>query len=631
MSANPLPGAVFGLYDGDTLLQTRTSGPDGKFSFTLTAPESGTDYYTIREITPPDDYLPLPFTLSVQVYIRWDGEFAAGVFGPNYYNHLWNRNEWAIGNLRDDDGGDPNFGDLEVLKVTGGISADPLTPLANAEFRLVSEAGVVRTAVTGANGLAAFRRLPPGLYTLTEHTPPPGYSGYYYPWQFRVNSDGSVLLLNSPPGNGTAWSYNASAHRLTVDNELLPDFVDLTVLKVQEGGYDDDAFEFEIQIRKLENGRWVYYTGLSQSDVSNGTVTDAATGRVSATLRNGESVTISGIPRAEGWSAAIVEDPSTTLLRARGYSVRHTVNGKDLSYGMRRDTPIERPTLVTYYNYIELPPLKLIKLDSETGAPLAGAVFAVRDASIAGPNNYLKWNADGTLPRTGVSRSNATRFVSDQNGHVDIGNLPIGNYVVEEIAPPPGYKDVGTTIAFTVRWDTLYGTRLEIVVTTVPEPPMVGGRYVVYNVPEGGQTGKLRIYKVVAPPEGTEQELFDFAVQVLQGANTIPIEKADVTISGQPAGSNVTIEGGIARFTLKHGEYAEIANIPLNTDANVTELADDSFGYTVDVAYAAPSGNPSYYPAIQQYHPYSGWGANVPIVNETQAITLRSRELRLWI
>lgn len=69
----------------------------------------------------------------------------------------------------------------------------------------------------------------------------------------------------------------------------------------------------------------------------------------------------------------------------------------------------------------------IIKVDSKTGLPLAGAKLVLKDAS----------------------GKQITSWTSTVNGHV-IRNLSDGNYTVEEISAPKGYKVNSTPIKFTV-------------------------------------------------------------------------------------------------------------------------------------------------------------------------------------
>ena len=87
---------------------------------------------------------------------------------------------------------------------------------------------------------------------------------------------------------------------------------------------------------------------------------------------------------------------------------------------------------VTFYNEAEESVVNITKIDSETQAPLAGAVLVVKDAS----GNEIE------------------RFTTTTTSHV-IKDLKEGTYTVEEVEAPAGYMRNETGVSFTIDKDHL--------------------------------------------------------------------------------------------------------------------------------------------------------------------------------
>ena len=84
------------------------------------------------------------------------------------------------------------YGSVNVTKKDASTGA----LLKGAVFELISSNTVVQTATTGANGVASFKDVPPGSYTVREKTPPQGY-------QLSVNSTQNVMVTNGQTSSAT--------------------------------------------------------------------------------------------------------------------------------------------------------------------------------------------------------------------------------------------------------------------------------------------------------------------------------------------------------------------------------------------------------------------------------------------
>ena len=99
--------------------------------------------------------------------------------------------------------------------------------------------------------------------------------------------------------------------------------------------------------------------------------------------------------------------------------------------------------------------LKIIKSDKdEPDKKLSGAIFTVKKID-GGKYVTAKANGESNYEAAKESewedtRNNATKFVTDENGCIEISNLPQGKYTIEEIQAPDGYEIITKTTNVTV-------------------------------------------------------------------------------------------------------------------------------------------------------------------------------------
>ena len=263
-------------------------------------------------------------------------------------------------------------------------------PLANAHIRIEGffvegNAPVItnRTYVTDANGRVVFTHLPAGGYTISEVQPPPGF------------------LLDSPNFQhvSVSWGqrrYNALGQALTEADRQPPvvrfyntPFAYIEVIKVD----GDDAS------RHL-SGAVFSLTGLDQHG---NIVTQQATTDANGVVRwdnliPGAVYVLEEISPPTGF---IIQEGITTIIPTTGRNE------------------------VTWRNWVS-PGLTIIKLDYDTGLPLAGAVFEITPQGTGSPIIF-----DNAL-------------VTDINGRIFIPNTLLEGvvervFLVREVLPPLGF------------------------------------------------------------------------------------------------------------------------------------------------------------------------------------------------
>ena len=157
-----------------------------------------------------------------------------------------------------------------------------------------------------------------------------------------------------------------------------------------------------------------------------------------------------------------------------GYILSETIGERLQTFDVPREGGYE--VSVTFTNK-KLPGLTVIKVDEETGAPLAGAEF-----SIAHKNGYFLYEA-----------------VTDASGTINLESLPEGWYTVTELAAPHGYlirdesKDVYLPAGGSaqVKFDNRRRPTLEIIkLDAQTQQPLSGATFRVWET-EGGTVGEF--------------------------------------------------------------------------------------------------------------------------------------------
>lgn len=277
--------------------------------------------------------------------------------------------------------------------------------LANAWFTVytVDGATVIRTGKTDGNGNLTLRGLPAGgSYILKETEAPAG--GYVL--------NGTIYMIVVGADGATTINGVSNATTLEVINYKDPTTGGLEISKMVTGAGDKQkVFEFTITFTQgmpaaPVAGQFHY----RKTDGTYGFLVLDADGKAEFTLTHNRKITIMGLPKDAAYT--ITEKNYSD----EGYYTSST--GDTISTIVAGTTKS-----ATFTNHIPTSPgpggalVRIYKVDSESGTPLAGAEFTLYDSS----GKAIRW------------------VTTDGNGYAWFANLPNGNYTIKETQAPYGY------------------------------------------------------------------------------------------------------------------------------------------------------------------------------------------------
>ena len=353
-------------------------------------------------------------------------------------------------------------GHLRIIK-----SSENSAPLAGAHFKLTDEAGnLVDEGDTDTNGKLNFTMLPIGKYFITETTAPTGYVLDSTPIPFELTRDGEVVTKNISNAKSTGSivilktdagtsSPLAGAHfKLTdsrgtlvkegdtgSDGKLTLSAIPLGTYTLTETaaptGYVLDSTPITVEVtsasqtvsKTVTNTRAVGNISILKTDAETGQplagvrfkLLDSTGALISEAVTGTEGkITFTGMALGS-YTLQETETAEGYILNSDPIPVQLTENGKTVGISVT-NTPSRGN-------------LKLVKKDAYGNTPLAGAVYRLLDES-------GKKLAEGT---------------ADENGEIVFENLLYGNYRVQEISAPKGYKV--DERAYTVTVPTENGTQ----------------------------------------------------------------------------------------------------------------------------------------------------------------------------
>ena len=346
---------------------------------------------------------------------------------------------------------------LEIIKADARTGA--LLPGAVFTIRKVGETATV-TVTSGSTGAALLEGLEPGVYEVTEKTPPTGYLPGKNPTQLVTLEPGKTAVVrfeNEPKpsltimktdaqtglplagarfevkeADGQALSgspYTTGADGKVVITLLEPMKLSITEIKAPEGYLIDDAAPRIITIEPGED-MVVSFTDTRKPDLTIKKV-DSITGdsikgakfavyfygenmngayENLGTFYTDESGEITLPKQRSGWYRLVEEAP------APGYAMPQ-INTQDVFLKPGEDRT------VTFEN-VPLSALIIRKINSDTGLPVSGTAFRVR---------YLGGTSGsgGTIIYEGVT---------SHNGTIVLTGLKAGTYIAEEYRAAPGYE-----------------------------------------------------------------------------------------------------------------------------------------------------------------------------------------------
>jgi LPXTG-motif cell wall-anchored protein len=268
--------------------------------------------------------------------------------------------------------GSGEYGSLEVSKVDAATDE----PLAGATFTLYDKEGkiAIRSVTTGEDGKAVFKNLLYDDYLLKEDKAPEGYIVGIQDTQ-KVTVDGEA--------------------KATIKNKEVTQEVKLTKEDAEtKSPLNGAVFVLEQQV----DGKW---------------------NKIREDLKTRENGTLS-VEDLEPGSYRFIETKAPDF---------YELNSDPVYFEIKADQTTV--TAVTKDNTIKKGSVKLLKT-GESGNPLQGAVFAVKDA-------------DGNIVRKDVT--------SDENGLVEVTNLRPGKYEIVETEAPEFYQLDQTAHAFEINPD----------------------------------------------------------------------------------------------------------------------------------------------------------------------------------
>lgn len=506
----PLEGARFELLMDGEVIGEATSGEDGYAVFKAYSSLLG---YTLnlQEVQAPDGYIISESEWQIdQTNLKTDAN------GIRYY-------ELVAENTRME-----NEGKICVRKVneSGDI-------LQGARIGLYSDAACTQqldTRITDASGTAVFSGRPEGTYYLKEITPPPGYK--------LSNPNNAVRVVIARAADGsiqvTYDGLNVDAHEMTNTRAL----GSLRIKKVEQGSttaipgasfaiYNDSACtdrvaygttgaDGVVTLSGLELGKIYYYretaapggyvldNAIRSITVGKGTENadqtkeitvenELATGNIVITKTDDSTPakTLSGVEFTlyDKDGINVVRGPVTTDSKGvavfkdvpfGNYVIKESAGKTGYALAADKNITVKQVgnTEVTMVNKVIKCDINILKVDSDTTEPLAGARFGL----------YTK--ATGRQMAVGVTNA---------DGKLVFRDIPYGDYVLKELEAPEGYNKDSDKSEFEISSSTIQSS--------------FNGTGVINctleNTKEKGNIRVLKLDEASQPLEGAEFTLYD--------------------------------------------------------------------------------------------------------------------------
>ena len=445
----------------------------------------------------------------------------------------------------------------KVDALTGGLMADVAFNVAkqgNSSFQLYSlgngqytvkpegaELVVGNRVTTNANGLVFLDLGGPGTYTFTEEVP----TGYEDPGVITVTlgENGSITSASADKATGNRQFTAVSGSELVVRN-----YSKVVHLRVEKIWADNE--NTLVTLQGLVGGQSM---GSDYSvSLSNGKWSHRFTKKVPLYINGQKAVYSLRETHIGEWS----HSPEYADDGYRYYDVSYSPMVYRNSQGQVVEDPDQAEEIyLSVTNQRSTGELTIRKVD-QAGAPLRGAEFYLYKASEdPGAPPVPKQDADGynVLDKEFVKSA-----VSQKNGMVNFGNVPVGTYYLIEHAAPEFYQ--GTNTVYLVEVQEGSSTMKQCV-----NDAWAATTKIVTNTL---QTMEVTIKKVVAGNFGVHTKDFAF---------TVTSDKALNAGTGyELSNSNKT-----ATFTLQHNGSV---TLKVQAGATLTIAETNAQGYTMSLA-----------------------------------------------
>ena len=378
-----LAGAEFELYKDGSLAESKVTSASGYAVFT----ELETGSYTLKEKTAPEGYKPetaeYAFTIDAEGNFKSEHGFAnlGSENTPFYVLTVVNQ---AIEHS------------LRIKKVS---AEDNTKLLSGAQFRIIGN-GLDKTYITGDDGVTEKIVLKTGEYTLTEFKAPSGYVMGKAGYHISVTADG-----------------------IYVDGEKLEGDMEFVVENVPE------SFRLKLTKKDEKTGEPLSGVGFvvtGQKDGAKYSMITDAYGVTAPIQLQPDVYTVSEVTTAsgyqlplKGWSFTVEEGSE---LRVSACDANFTFSDNLLT--------------LTLTNQRTAGNLRIFKYDRKDSAPLAGAVFTVKDSS---GEDVLFAEVNGIYK---VSSEGSAQVTTNADGIALMTDLIFGTYIVHEVKAPAGYETV---------------------------------------------------------------------------------------------------------------------------------------------------------------------------------------------
>ncbi len=388
----------------------------------ITGLEAGA--YIIEEVNPPTNYL-LSENSQQQAWLKADGTSVVEVVFANY-----------------------PYGSILITKV----DAETNKPLAGARFKVTTGDGAAAgnsngEFTTNTNGEILVPNLKPGSYVVTELEAPAGYVRDTIPQTIEVGTDGGtykVSFKNQPIGSLVILKKDADSREPLAGAQFKVTTSKGEVVGTTNGLFTTDS-NGSITIAGLEKGSYI----IEEIKAPDGYVLEEQTctiavdyGKTYTVEFTNKKMTSLVIKKVDDVTGAPLVGAKFFVEKQNGEHVGEYTTDKtgtilipklDPDWYVIRETKAPEgyildetpktvevktnvPTTVTFSNK-PLSGIKIVKLDSETKAPLQGVTFDV-----------AKMNGE-----------KIGNFKTDKDGMVYISNLADGYYTVTETEGLEGY------------------------------------------------------------------------------------------------------------------------------------------------------------------------------------------------